>query len=103
MPAANFELGCDDAGPGDDDDSFTFDTGEFGNKTIAETVPTGWSLESATCTGATDTDPALTASPSTSSPATTSPAPSPTSKDATVDVVKRPAPRLTRSSDQRRR
>ena len=54
--SANFALVDDGGGPGDNDVTFTFQTGAFGTKSVTETVPSGWSLVSATCSGETDGD-----------------------------------------------
>ena len=78
---ASFGLVDDDGGPGDDDEQFTFSVGSVRDtKTLSEVVPAGWSLESATCTGATDTNGACWRSASRSVPVTRSCARSSTSR-----------------------
>ncbi len=54
--SADFDLVDDGAGPGDNDIVFTLTAAQLaGTKTITETVPSGWSLTSVSCTNVTET------------------------------------------------
>ena len=71
---------------------FTIDGTEFGNKTIAETAVTGWSLTNIDCTGGTETD-AGTGITVTVDPGDTIICTFTNKKDATLTVVKDQTPR----------
>ena len=85
---ASVGLVDDGAGAGVDNATYTFTTGQFGSKTLNETVPTGWSLASANCTGGTDTDAALNGITLDVQPGATIVCTFTNNKDGTVTVTK---------------